>query len=296
MEERMLDDEELRKIKLKRTADGGTDAVEDDGSEDVEVDLSASPENLFGEYGDDLVGLTPSQLEEELARRKREREEARAQSEALTKEGEEKLASGDYGEAEPLFRQAIACDGENLAARRGYWTAVTGNFSSAEGLYAREEDGEFSGEEEETREFVLQKMRSVFEADRAECVKEAEAIAPAVEAAQAERREAFRANRKYYAVRAGALFAVSLALAIGCAVAASFIFRTPDLVPVIVTAVFGGAAFLMLAVFAVYAGKLIVALRYCNMNEKLSSTEDGARLEALREKEELISRALGEEE
>ncbi len=296
MEERMLDEDELRKVKLKRTAEGGTDAVEDDGSEDVEVDLSASPENLFGEYGDDLVGLTPSQLEEELARRKREKEEAREQSEALTKEGGERLAAGEFGDAALLFSQAISCDGENFDARRGLWTAVTRNFSSADGLYEREEEGEFSAEPGEIRTFVLDKMKKTVEADRAACAAEAEALAPSVEEAQAERREAFRANRKYYALRAGGLFAAFLALAIGCAIAASFIFRTPDLAPVIAAAVLGGAAFVFLAVFAVYAAKWAVARRYCSMNENLSSTEDGARLQALRDREEIIARILGEDE
>ena len=65
MEERMIDDEEARGIKLKRTQSGETDAVEE-GTDEQEEYVFDVPEE---EYDESLVGLTPSQLEQVLEER-----------------------------------------------------------------------------------------------------------------------------------------------------------------------------------------------------------------------------------
>ena len=139
MEERMIDDEELRKVKLKKTAEGETDAVEDDGTEEEYVfDV---PEE---EYDEALVGLTPSQLERALEERKKAEEEARAEFAKLIASGEEALAAGDYVEAETFYAQADRYVFEDERVPVGLWTARTRNFTLKEPFYVLEQAEAFA--------------------------------------------------------------------------------------------------------------------------------------------------------
>lgn len=296
MEERILDKEEGRGIKLKRTADGETDATDalaEDG-EEVVLDL---PET--DEYDEDLVGLTPSQLKEELERRERAAQRAREESERFAAEGRKKLAAEEYGAAEELFERALLADAGNREARNDLWTARTCNFTSAEKLY---EEG-IADElllDGEAHAAVLEKMGDTLAAEKENYVREAEPLRPAVEEARAERREAFRRNKNYYLVRFAICFAICVLFAVGVGISADYILRIQNAVPVILTAVFGIAAFAMLAVSAAFAAKTIVAWRLCARNEDLSSTEDGARLADLQQRvaalEQILSPAEETEE
>ncbi len=292
MEERILDDEESRRIKLKRTAEG-TDAVdalaEGEDGEEIYVDL---PEE---EYDEDLVGLTPSQLQEELEKRERAAREAREESEKRTAQGAEKLAAGEFADAELLFAQALVCDMGNAAAREGLWTARTKNFTDDE-VFFREGVAEELGDDEEARAFVLPHVKEKFAALRETYAKEEAEIAPGVEEKQQTRREAFAANRKYYLIRFSVFFAVAVLFCIGAGISASFLLRTQSNVPIIMIGVFAGLALAAFAVAFVFARKLYVASRLYGENEKLSSTESGARLEFLRNRIRALDLVLGEAE
>ncbi len=293
MEERVIDRDSERKITVKRTQDGETDAVEGEVSE-------PSPEEELvlefpdGEYDEDLVGLTPSQLQEELERRKRAEEEAKAECARLVSEGEAALSRKEYAEAEGFFAQAAVYDRENEAANRGLWSARTHELTAWEPLLSERNATEFSQADETTRAFVLGAFGDALRAERTACEEEEGALAPRVEEAQATRREAFRRNRNYYLVRFAALLCLWVALAVGAAIAAGFIYTTRSSAPVIAAAVCGGLALVALGVFFVYCRKLFVAQRLCSENEKLSSTEDGARLAALRERLDALRLVLGE--
>ncbi len=89
----------------------------------------------------------------------------------------------------------------------------------------------------------------------------------------------------------------SLALfAIATIVSSSYIVRTRSSVPLILTGVFGGLTLIAFVVTLVFLLKFTGASKLCRRNEKLSSAEDGARLEELRGKLECLKLILEDEE
>ncbi len=285
MEERILDEEEGRGIRLKRTQDGETDALE--GMEDDEVTV----EFPDGEYDEDLVGLTPSQLEEELEKRRRAQEEAIAESDRLTREGNALLAEGKYGEAAPLFSQATLYHDGNAEAAVGYACAVTQNFTATEPLYSEETVRELE-RLEAGRQAVIEHLGERLQEEQRALSAEEQELAPRFEEKQAERREAFAANRKHYVIFASAaLFALAV-FVIATAISADNLLHTQSSLPIVFTAIFGVLSFLALSATAVFATKLAGAQRLCIANEKLTSTEEGKHLAALRGKLELLDALL----
>ena len=133
MEERIIDDEYGRGIRLKKTKDGFVD-VTDELTEELEteqepvaVDTEDEGEEIafefptFDEDEDDeeLVGLTP---EEAAALKKRREEEAaqrKADYERICKEGDELLKTGSFKAAELKFEKALALDDEATDASVG---------------------------------------------------------------------------------------------------------------------------------------------------------------------------------
>ncbi len=298
MEERIIDREEGRGIRLTTTPEGETDAVdaltpETEGEESEAEAILTLPEG--DEYDEDLVGLTPSQLKEELARRERAKKEAMEMSAKLTEEGEALLAEGDFAGAEGCFAQAIVYGYADERATEGLWNARTHGFTEIEPLLTPEASEELE-ENEEARELVVARLGEALRAEREKAEGEEKELAPVFEAKQKERREAFAANKAYYLLRFGISFGALVVFLVACAVSASFILRTMSIAPVVLTAVFGGLAFVSLAVTVVFTRGLVVASRLCRKNEKLSSTEEGARLQGLREKLSALSRILGEKE
>ncbi len=281
MEERILDDDESRGIKIKRTAGGGTDAVdalaegEEAAEEEICLDL---PDE---EYDEDLVGLTPSQLKEELERREKLKREAHEESERLKISADEKLAEGKFADAELLYAQALVCEAENTAAAIGLWTARTRNFTDPEAIFMNNAAEELS-EDETSRALVVEKMGKPLHELRDAYAKEEAELAPGFEQKQQERREAFAANRRYYLLRFGVFFVLAVLFAVGIGVSASFILRTKSDVPTVLVGVFAGLTFVALVLSVIFARKLFVASRLYAANEKLASTETGARLEFLR--------------
>ena len=292
MEERIIDRE--REIKIKRKA-GETDAVEEgapEGEETEALEDEVIVELPDEEYDEDLVGLTPSQLKAELERRERAAEEARVERDRLLDEGERLLGEKKYEDAVPFFIQARVYDADSDRARTGLWSARTHGFSEIEPLF----NGEIAEELEDAEsdaQLLREKMGSALEEAYNTCLAEEETIAPEVEGKQAERREAFRNNRKYYLVRFGVVFAVMLAMLIGCAVSAGYIVRTQSITPIVLTGAFGGCSLIVFGVLVIFARKLFVASRLCRENERLSATEDGARLAHLRARLSVLKSILG---
>lgn len=294
MEERIIDNEREIKIKRKRGGDDVVDALAEDGEE-----VQAEEEELVlelpedDEYDEDLVGLTPSQLKEELARREKAKKESEAECEKLTLAGEEKLAAGNFREAESFFSQALLYNGESVRAGKGLWLARTENFSATEAFYADGNAEELEGGPEEVRAFVLERTRGELEAAREEYRKEAEPLKEKVEKSQAERRAPFLANKKYYRTRLRICLAAFAACVIGVIVCASMIYSTQGMLPVWLAVGFGASALVCLAFTLFMMRKLLVAHRLCTANERLSSTEEGARLEYLNGRLDCLDLILG---
>ena len=293
----MLDNEDPRKIKVKKNAVGGVEDVTDElapetGEESEDEVFLELPE----EYDEDLVGLTPSQLQKELERREKAAEEARAERDRLLAAAEEYLAKGSYEEAEPLFSQALLYDPESARAGEGVWICRTRNFKDLEPLYELENAQEINYSVPVTKAFVRARAGEKLKADRAEYEAEAAPLEESFAGAQDERREAFRDNRNYYLVRFLACTVLFFLFGISAGISATFVYRTQEITPFILIGVFGGLALVFLVVGVIFSRKLLVAQRLCNENEKLSSTEEGARLSYLRGRLLCLKLILDDEE
>lgn len=283
MEERLIDNEREIRIKRKREGVDAVDALADDQTPEEIPEEELVLEIPEGEeYDEDLVGLTPSQLKEELERREKARKEAEEECRTLTAEGEEKLVAGEYAEAEALFMQATLYDPESVSAGNGLWRARTEDFKKDDAFYSEENAADFAKAPKEVRGSVLEKVSERLSAAREEARREAIPLREKVSEKQEERRAPFLANRKYYLVRFCVAVLAFALTAIGAGIAASFLYTTKNsAVPIALTASFGGLALIAFVLIAVFARKLLVAHRLCCANEKLSATEDGARLQEI---------------
>ena len=289
MEERIVDKDELRGVKKKRT-DGEEDVVDINTTDaDLPEEEAEYSVEFDGEYDEDLVGLTPTQLKEELERRERLREEAHAEAVRYLATGEEAFEKGDFARAERDFRDALSYEFSEQTQER-LFAAVTDNYTNAQRLLLAENAQDFAAAEPDVRGRVLSVFGDALRTERAQAEEEAAPLRERVAAGQEERRAPFAQNRRYYLARFLVFLAAFAVFAVGIAVSASFLLRTQSPVPTILTAVFGVLTFLALVGLLVFTRKLVVAVRLCRDNERLSSTGEGARLQALEER--LASLAL----
>ena len=136
MEERIIDDEYGRGVRMKKTKDGYVDVTDeaiDTGAEEVQTEEEVAFEFPVLETDEDdetLAGLTP---EEAMALIRQREEEARQRKEDYEKacaEGETLLAEGDFANAERVYEKALGLDQIAVEASVGYWRAKTENFPS----------------------------------------------------------------------------------------------------------------------------------------------------------------------
>ena len=281
MDERMLDDKESERLKGR--------ILTDDGEEETVVELNV-PE--IDEKDEDLIGLSQEEYVERLKQRKLAEEEAKRERDAMLKEGESSLKKGDYTAAEGFFSQALVFDADCRRAHEGVWICRTKEFTETKVFYKKKYAREISGADEYTRAFVLKNIGERLQEERAQVEAEAAPLKERVETAQAERRESFRNNRNYYFARFCALFILFGLMLIGVGVSVHYINRTREMIPVFLAIAFGALALLFLVLWIVYIRKLLVAQRLCMANEKLSSTEDGARLKELLKQLEYLNLVL----
>ena len=287
MEERILDEEIGRKIRIKKTQDGEMDVVDElseldeepiEGEEEYTFEL---PEYL--EDDEDLVGLSP---EEAMALRKKKQEEAearRAEYERLLAEGEALLEEGSYRSAELKFEKALMLDDEAMVATVGYWRAKTENFTNPDVLMDEYvEEGYDSLEYDLGRRAVEQIRMNYGEKFRRrydELAKEEAPLRAEVEEAQARRRAVLKPRRArcFIGFLASAVpFIVLLVLTI---VFGLKNFTVKDDSYFLPTIIVGSVALVAFIVFGVFTNKFINACRIYRTNERLSSTDEGARLE-----------------
>ena len=303
MEERIIDDEYGRGIRLKKTKDGFVD-VEDELAPETEAEEQTDEEMEIAfefpvletdEDDEDLVGLSP----EEAAALRKQKEEAiaqrRAEYEEACQEGEELLASGSFHAAELKFEKALQLDDEAKEASIGYWRAKTADFTDPDVLIAEYVDAGIENLEHDLGynavDSIKETYRSVFEQRLKELTDEEKTLEKAIEEKRASRQGYL--NKRF------------LKSAIGFALSA-----IPFIVLVVLTAVFGmknittrenyitetlifaGCALVAFVVFGVFTNKFINAGRIRRANNKLSSTEEGLRLIEIREYKELYEALL----
>lgn len=292
MEERIIDKENSRKIKVRKVAEGDdvTDDLAPEGEEEEqEVILDIDGE----EYDEDLVGLTPSKLQEELERRKRAEERAKETHEKLVAQADALFAAEKYREAAPYYRQATFYDDER--AERAYWDCMTERGTTFENLLGEAVTDELAAAPDGIRTAVFVQLGAKIRAEKKALEEKVPPLKERVEAGMGTRREAFGANRKYYLLRFGIAFLLMIVLATACAVSSSYIVRTRGAGPLIATAVLGGLALVAMGVMFFFARGLYLANRLCRENERYSSTEDGAVLEEYLDRIEALSSLLAAE-
>jgi len=306
MEERIIDEEIGRKIKVKRLADGGTDVVDElaDGAESAQADgtdgAEESEEELtfempeLEEDDEDLVGLSP---EEALAlRQKKEAEVAarKAEYERLVEEGEAMLAGGDFESAESTFEKALMLDDEAMAASVGYWRAKTEDFENPDVLMDEYVESGYENLEYDLGyravEIIKAEYAEKFRRRYDELTAEETPLREEVLGAQERRRAILKPRRK----KSGLCFAISSAVFVAAVVVTAVLgmqnFAVKGDAFIVPTIVAGVVAFLAFIVFGVFTNKFINACRIYHANEKLSSTEDGLRLQEIAEYKELYAR------
>ena len=284
MEERLIDKEDERLIRIKKKAEGvdAEDALAEEGEESEEEVLVTLPEDE--EYDEDLVGLTATELKRELERRKKAEEAAKEECAKLAEAAQAELANGNFEQATALYVQATYYPFVDETVLQGLWTARTKNFSDNATFYDSECAEEFSSAPDELKAFVREKVADSLKKEREELTKEEAELAPQVLEKQETRRQAFLDNRKYYSLRLLIFLGLLVAFGIGTAVSGAYIVRTLQNWPVILTSVLGGLTLISFIVALVFLVKFAGANKLCRVNDKLSSTDEGARLVELREK------------
>jgi hypothetical protein len=288
MEEKIIDEEIGRKIRLKKTQNGETDIVDDlaetdelaEGEEEYTFEL---PE--YDDDDEDLVGLSP---EEAMALRKKKQEEAaakHAEYERLLVEGEALLGEGSYRSAELKFEKALMLDEVATEATVGYWRAKTENFSNPDGLMDEYVEEGYDSLEWDLGAEAVAKIRETYQEQFRrrydELVAEEAPLRAEFEEAQARRRSVLKPRRLKCGIGFGVSalpFLVSLILT---AVFGFSNFTVKDDRYILPTIIAGCVAFVAFIVFGIFTNRFINACRIYNTNERLSSTDEGAKLEEI---------------
>ena len=301
MEERMIDEEYGRGVRLRKTKDGFVDvtdelatdeesAAEQEASEEIVIAFP-DEEPVFDGEGEEYAELSP---EEAAALKKKKEEEAAARAakyEALCAEGDGLLAAEEFEKAEGVFEKALDFDDEATAASVGYWRAKTQNFADPDvlveeyleaGIQTLEFDLGY-----EAAAIIKKDYRAAFEKKVQELTEEEEPLAEKVYSLQDRRREKVRLRMK----KSGIAMGISAVPTFSCLILAIVfglkIVSTPENTFVLPTIILGVAFLICFIVFGTFANKFINDCRMNAKNEDLSETDDGARLLEIQEYKEL---------
>ena len=312
MEERIIDDEYGRGVRLKKTKDGYVDVTDElaEEAETVETDelqeetgYDEGEEIAFefptfeGEDDEELVGLTPEEVEE----LKRQREEAAAKRKAdyeqACKEGSELLDSGSFKAAELKFEKALLLDDEATEASVGYWRAKTTDFTQPDVLVSEYTDAGIENMEYDLGygavEILKKDYKQVFEKRLSELTEEEKPLVVEVEEKQARRRAILSARIKRSTLVFLAVALPTAALLTFAIIVGLKIFSTSGNEYVTPTILLAAGFFVFFIAFLFVTNKWINDLRMRRANERLSSTADGKRLVEIREYKELYAYLAG---
>lgn len=298
MEERIIDDEYGRGIRLKKTKDGYVDVTDelsenenlentDNGDEEYGDEVAFSFPMMEGDEDDeDLVGLSPQEAAKVRQRKEEERAARAAEYEKLCQEGEDLIQSGSFRAAELKYEKALQLDELATNASVGYWRAKTDDFSNPDVLvkeYAKEgvESMEYDLGIQAT-DLIRQQYHDKFTKRVAELEQEETPLQREVEEKRLLRKSILKKDLKVGTIIFGAAllpFVVALLLT---AVFGVKIPTTPDNRYVMPTVICGGIAFVLFIVTVACFNKFYNALRIYRKNEKLSSTEEGKKLLRIR--------------
>ena len=312
MEERIVDDEIGRGIRLKKTKDGYVDVtdvlapdtdekmeeveeltvvlpeLDGEASEDAEEEAAFAMPVMHAETDDeDLVDLSPEEAErvrrekaDRLARRKEAYKNACA-------EGEQLLAMGSYRAAELVYEKALQFDEMATEASVGYWRAKTADFTDPDVLI--EDYLEDGIEELESdlgfiaADIIKKNYRAAFEKRLQELSEQEAPLVKSVEEKQAARRQILSKRR----IVTGVIFLGALLPFIVVLIATGIVgmknFSTSDNSFVVPTIVLGCMSLVAFIGSLIAFNQFFNACRMYNMNEDLSSTEEGREILDIRQ-------------
>ena len=306
MEERIIDDEYGRGVRLKKTKDGYVDVTDaevetDAGEMDGEDAVFEFPTFDTDEDDEDLVGLTPE--EAAALRKQKEEEEAqrKADYERCCKEGDELLETGSFRAAELKFEKALGLDEEASEASVGYWRAKTSNFTDPDVLISEYAKAGIESLEhdlgDKAVEILKKEHKGAFEKRVEELSEEEAPLAACVEEKQATRRDVLKARVKRSTITFLAALIPTAVMLVLTIVFGLSNFTTRENTFVLPTILCGAGFLIFFIAFIVFANKWINDLRMRAANERLASTADGARLVEIREYKDLyLALIKGEKE
>ena len=290
MEERIIDDEYGRGIRLRKTQDGYVDVTDelaegDDGEEMTYDEVSFEFPDLE-EDDEDLVSLSP---EEAIALRKRKAEEAeskRRQYAENCEEGERLLDSGSFHAAELKFEAALKLDEYGKEATVGYWRAKTADFTNPDALmneYVNSGIENLEGDlGYEAVDELKRRYPEVFSARLKELQKQAQPLEKELFEKRENRRSIIAKKMKKAAWKFSISAVISLVLLAVAIVLGTKIFSTREGEFILPTVVAGVAFVASLVVTLVFTNKLLNVVRMYRMNERDDSTELGRKLVGIR--------------
>lgn len=290
MEERIIDDEYGRGIRLRKTADGYVDVTDELAEHDAEEKEVNYDEISFefpelDEDDEDLVSLSP---EEALALRKRKAEEAenrRRQYEHICEEGERLLDSGSFHTAELKFETALNLDPYRKEAVVGYWRAKTANFTNPNALMDEYVEIGIENLEADLGYEAVEDLKAlypeVFAARLKELQDECAPIREEVYGKRENRRKVISKKLKTATIRLAISSVITAALLVAAIVLGTKIFSTREgefILPTIITGVVFAVA---LTVSLVFTNQYLNVMRIHRLNERDDSTELGRKLSEL---------------
>ena len=299
MEERIIDDEYGRGVRLRKTKNGYVDVtdemideenaefLEDGEGEEVEFEFP-----VFADEDDEELATLTAEEAQELIRRREEEEKQRQQDYAAAcAEGEELLATGSFHAAELKFERALQLDEIATQATVGYWRAKTENFANPDALISEYTQEGMAGVEHdlgiEAVRILISEHQEAFKKRCAELEEEIQPLQKTVEEKR-ENRHAILHER----VKRSSLVAILWAIptVVFCILAIVFglkNFSTRGNEFVVWTIVFGALFLILLFVEADTANKAINDVRMYKANQRLNSTEEGQHLKTLLEHQAL---------
>jgi len=298
MEERTLDDDIEKGLKLKKKEELDGEAVTDadetateDSSENGDIVLDIP---VVDEENEELADMTPEQAAAYIKQKEEEQAKLLEQKDDLKAEALAAEEAGEEDRAEELYYNILELDPSDLMANVGYARKLTKDFSvyddfdSVKELYKKGVDNA----SEDFTAAVKDSCEANIRAEADVLKKEEEELSAKVEEKRASRREAFKADcrkKRNSFLRRLVIFAVWLALAI---IFAARISSTHTSTFLILAIVFGALDLFALVFLLIAANKFSTAAHRVKENEKDSATKDGRALIAVREKIDFLENII----
>ena len=207
------------------------------------------------------------------------------------------LAEGSYKSAELKFEKALDLDDVATLASVGYWRAKTEDFKNPDVLMDEYVESGYENLEfdlgYEAVEIIKEKFKDQFQKRYDELTEEETPLKATVEKKQELRRGVLKPRLKKSGIAFGVAAVPFLAALILTVVFGLKNFTVSDDTFVIPTIVCAAIAVVAFIVFGVFTNKFINAGRIYRANEKISSTDEGARLEEIGAYKELYAYFIG---